>query len=172
MGFPAAQGLLNNIPLAGDCIISSQAPMIPTGQATITGQCMFDNPEGIRAAENLSHAIASLDAAVFAEIYAENAVIWHNTTNQIQTKTQNAAFLGKIFDIVKELAYYDITRRATPDGFVQYHTVKGFFKDGTPLPDLHACIVAKVADGKIVELHEFLDASHFQAVWDKMAEAS
>lgn len=132
---------------------------------------MFDNPDGIRAAQKLTDAIASLDSEVFATIYADDAVIWHNTTNMVQTKAENVALLGKVFDLMSELEYRDITRLPTPEGFVQYHTLAGRFKDGTEAPGLRACIVATVKGGKIVKLNEWLDASHFQAVWDRL-EAS
>lgn len=133
---------------------------------------MVDNPQGIAAAEMLTRAISSLDRDTFADVYSDDARVWHNTTNAIQTKTENADLLGAIFELVSELYYHDIKRLPTPEGFVQRHTVKGSFKDGGPTPDLHACIVAKVADGKIVELNEYLDASQFQAVWDRLSGAS
>src|SRR3546814_6289373 len=50
---------------------------------------MLDNAEGMRAAEELTRAISSLDEAVFASIYTDDAEIWHNNTNAIQTKTEN-----------------------------------------------------------------------------------
>lgn len=132
---------------------------------------MFENPEGIAAAEALTQAIASLDKDVFAAIYDENAVIWHNTTNQTQTPAENAALLAGIFDLASEMYYRDIVRLPTPQGFVQHHTLTGRFKDGAPIPELRACIVATVRNGKIVELREWLDASHFQAVWDRLETA-
>src|SRR3546814_1314596 len=71
---------------------------------------MLDNAEGMRAAEELTRAISSLDEAVFASIYTDDAEIWHNNTNAIQTKTENAALLGEIFAIVDSLYYADIKR--------------------------------------------------------------
>src|SRR3546814_4318248 len=74
---------------------------------------MLDNAEGMRAAEELTRAISSLDEAVFASIYTDDAEIWHNNTNAIQTKTDNAALLGEIFAIVDSLYYADIKRLPT-----------------------------------------------------------
>ncbi|MBB4631644.1 nuclear transport factor 2 family protein [Sphingosinicella soli] len=132
---------------------------------------MLDNDEGMRCAEELTRAISSLDEATFASIYTEDAQIWHNSTNAIQTKTENAALLGAIFAIVDSLYYADIERLPTPEGFVQRHVVRGVFKDGTPVPDLQACIVARVTNGKISRLNEFIDPAQFQQVWDRIADS-
>src|SRR3546814_3237979 len=85
---------------------------------------MLDNAEGMRAAEELTRAISSLDEAVFASIYTDDAEIWHNNTNAIQTKTENAALLGEIFAIVDSLYYADLKRLPTSEGFVQHHVVR------------------------------------------------
>src|SRR3546814_19466824 len=118
-----------------------------------------------------TRAISSLDEAVFASIYTDDAEIWHNNTNAIQTKTENAALLGEIFAIVDSLYYADIKRLPTSEGFVQHHVVRGVFKDGTPVPELHACIVARVTNGKISRLNEFMDPAQFQEVWDRLPDS-
>src|SRR3546814_15540491 len=97
-------------------------------------------------------------------IYTDDAEIWHNNTNAIQTKTENAALLGEIFAIVDSLYYADIKRLPTSEGFVQHHVVRGVFKDGTPVPELHACIVARVTNGKISRLNEFMVPAQFQEI--------
>src|SRR3546814_20379357 len=109
---------------------------------------MLDNAEGMRAAEELTRAISSLDEAVFASIYTDDAEIWHNNTNAIQTKTENAALLGEIFAIVDSLYYADIKRLPTSEGFVQHHVVRGVFTDGKTVPEIHAYIDERVTNGK------------------------
>src|SRR3546814_19948479 len=111
------------------------------------------------------------DEAGFASIYTDEEGIWHNNTNAIQTKTENAALLGEIFAIVDSLYYADIKRLPTSEGFVQHHVVRGVFKDGTPVPELHACIVARVTNGKISRLNEFMDPAQFQEVWDRLPDS-
>jgi ketosteroid isomerase-like protein len=138
----------------------------------IRERMMVANPEGIKSAEELTRAISSLDEDIFASIYTDDAEIWHNITNAIQTKSENAALLGSIFALVDSLYYDNVVRHPTPEGFVQHHVVRGVFKDGTPVPDLQACIVARVTNGKISRLNEFIDAAQFQPVWDRLGDAS
>src|SRR3546814_16762127 len=38
----------------------------------------------------------------------------------------------------------------------------------SPVPELHACIVARVTNGKISRLNEFMDPAQFQEVWDRL----
>lgn len=132
---------------------------------------MQENREGLEAAEMLTKAIASLDKDVFAQVYADDAVIWHAATDQTQTKEENVGFLAMIFDMVSEMGYADIRRHSTPEGFVQDHRLTGKFKDGTPIPSLHACLICKVENGKITELREFFDPKQFQEVWDRLGIA-
>lgn len=132
---------------------------------------MQDNKEGLAAAEKLTCAIASLNPDVFAEIYADDAVIWHGATGQAQTKEENVAFLDLIFALVSDMGYKDITRLSTPEGFVQHHRLTGTFKDGTPIPGLNACIVARVENGQITDLREFFDPAQFKEVWDRLGIA-
>ena len=59
---------------------------------------------------------------------------------------------------VKDFHYAEAIRAATPDGFVEEHSVRGTLPDGSPL-QIAACVVAQVRDGKIIELREYLDGS-------------
>src|SRR3546814_11994444 len=66
------------------------------------------------------------------------------------------------------LYYADIKRLPTSEGFVQHHVVRGVFKDGTPVPELHACIVARVTNGTISRLNELMAPAQFQEVWARL----
>ncbi|XOV83118.1 MAG: nuclear transport factor 2 family protein [bacterium] len=59
---------------------------------------------------------------------------------------------------VKDFHYADAVRTATPDGFVEEHSVRGTLPDGSAL-QIAACVVATVNNGKITELREYLDGS-------------
>jgi len=52
---------------------------------------------------------------------------------------------------------YEVKRRdAIPGGFLQEHVLHGTAPDGSTVA-MPACIVAKVADGRITRMHEYLD---------------
>jgi limonene-1,2-epoxide hydrolase len=133
---------------------------------------MSTNSNVLAVAEQFSAAIASLDADAVARLYTDDLVVQSNASNDTQTKDQNIAMLRVIFGIEREHGYHDIERIPTPDGFVQIHTFKPIFSDGSSGGEARVCMVADVRDGKICKLREFLDASQIAAFWDRVANAS
>lgn len=133
---------------------------------------MSKNINALNIAERFTQILASRDAHALQDIYADDVVIWHNTTNTNQSKDENISLMKDIFDLLSEFGYHDITRLPTAEGFVQYHTVKLIFKDGTPVGDAYVCMVVTVKNDKISALHEFLDASQQKKLWDKLGQGS
>lgn len=132
---------------------------------------MPSHDESLAVAEKLTQAFSSLNADRFNELYADDAVIWHASTNQVQTKAENVGLLRGVFALMRKAGYEEIKRIPTPDGFVQYHVIRGTFTDGQPVPELHACMVIDVRDGKITRLREWFDAAQFGEVWKRMGIA-
>jgi limonene-1,2-epoxide hydrolase len=120
-------------------------------------------------ADALGAAIQARNAEQIRAIYAAGVKIWHANTNAAQTGEENANFLARIFAITSELSYRDVRRYDIDGGVVQQHRLTGKFKDGKPLPDLHACMVIKVAEGKIVSIEEYFDSATFAEVWQRLA---
>ncbi|NHF65596.1 nuclear transport factor 2 family protein [Xanthomonas hortorum] len=126
----------------------------------------------LAVAEQFSAAITSLDADAVAQLYTDDLVVQSNASNDTQTKDQNIAMLRVIFGIESEHGYHDIERIPTPDGFVQIHTFKPVFTDGSSGGEARVCMVAQVRDGKICRLREFLDGAQVGVFWSRVAEAS
>jgi ketosteroid isomerase-like protein len=133
---------------------------------------MFDNKNALNVAERFTKALASQDTRALKDLYADDVVIWHNTTNANQSKEENISLMKNIFDLLSEFGYHDITRLPTPEGFVQYHKVQLIFKDGTPVGDAYACMVVTVKNDKITAIHEFLDASQQKKLWERLGQGS
>ncbi len=133
---------------------------------------MVANLNALNVADRFTKILASRDAQALNDIYSDDVVIWHNTTNANQSKEENISLMKNIFTLLSEFGYHDITRLPTPEGFVQYHTAKLIFKDGTPVGDAYACIVVTVKNDRISELHEFLDASQQKKLWERLGQGS
>ena len=67
-------------------------------------------------------------------------------------------FSGAVKAKVPDFRYEDIVCSATPDGFVEEHTVRGSLPDGEQL-NLRLCVIGIVEDRKITELREYLDSA-------------
>ena len=109
-------------------------------------------------ADDLFAAIEKGDVDAVRGIYAPEAVIWHNTDGVEQTVDQNLATLRWVCDNLAERSYDDVRRYEIDGGFVQQHVLR-FTKAGERR-EIPACIVATVADGRIIRIDEYLDSAH------------
>lgn len=67
-------------------------------------------------------------------------------------------FVAAVKARVPDFRYEDIVCEATPDGFVEEHTVRGTLPDGGQI-NLRLCVVASVEDGKVRHVREYLDSA-------------
>ncbi|MEY2471241.1 MAG: hypothetical protein QOK28_570 [Actinomycetota bacterium] len=114
-------------------------------------------------ADRLFKAIEAGDTDAVRDLYAPDAVIWHNNDGIEQTAEQNLRVLQWVVDNLRDRAYDDVRRHITPTGFVQQHVLRFTRADGTR-QELPACIVVTCADGKITRLDEYLDSAHIARI--------
>ena len=100
------------------------------------------------------------DPADLENIYAPDAVIWHNHDLKEQTVADNARMLSSMDRWVADREYTDRRVHVLEDGVVQQHVLRGVNrKSGEPVT-LHACVVVQVsADGRIARLDEYIDSA-------------
>ena len=103
-------------------------------------------------------AIEAGDADAVADAYADDAEIWHNTDGKIQTKAENVATIAGFVTFLNPRQYTELRITETTDGYVQQHTLVGTY-GGDKEFRLPACLIVKLADGKIVRLDEYFDSA-------------
>ena len=102
-------------------------------------------------------ALEAGDIDTLREIYAPDAVIWHNDDLIEQPVEDNLKVLRGLHRVVSGL-HYDITRRVpAPDGVLQQHVLRGQLPDGSDV-ELHAAMYLQVRDGRITRIEEYLDS--------------
>lgn len=99
------------------------------------------------------------DAADLFDIYAPDAVIWHNHDLTEQTVADNARVLEAMDRWVTDRTYTERRIRVFEGGVVQQHVLRGTNRaSGEPVA-LHACVVVQVGDdGRITRLDEYIDS--------------
>ena len=107
-------------------------------------------------AERLCAALERGDAAAVRELYAPDVVVWHNFDDLEQDRDGNLATLAWMTRTLQGLRYEIVRREAIDGGFLQQHVLHASFADGRAVT-LPACIVARVADGRITRIDEYLD---------------
>ncbi len=91
------------------------------------------------------------------EIYAPDAVIWHNDDLLEQPVEDNLKTLRGLHRVVSGLHYEIIRRVPAPDGVLQQHILRGQLPDGSDVA-LHAAMYLQVRDGHITRIEEYLDS--------------
>lgn len=129
------------------------------------------NDEAHAAADALGAAIQARDANLIRAIYDDKITVWHGCTGATQNKEDNASLLAAVFAVTSSLRYTDIKRHDIAGGIVQQHTLVGTFDDATPLPELNACLILWVKNGKIQRIEEYFDASVYSEVFARAAES-
>ncbi len=115
-------------------------------------------------ADRFFAAIETGDVTTVGTMYADDAVIWHNTDQIEQPVADNLAVLGWLVKHTASRSYREIRRTLTDDGFVQQHVLHVEFADGRSA-DLPACLVVHVVDGQIVRLDEYIDGAAVAATF-------
>lgn len=108
-------------------------------------------------------ALEAGDIATLREIYAPDAVIWHNDDLVEQPVDENLKVLRGLHRVVSGLRYDIVRRVAAPDGVLQQHVLRGRLPDGTEV-ELHAAMYLQVRDGHISRIEEYLDSAKRSSV--------
>ena len=114
-------------------------------------------------AERFMTAVAGGDLRTVREIYADDAVIWHNNDRSCQGVEENLRVLEWMHRNVAGVRYEEVIRLATDTGFVEQHVLRGRTLMGAEL-DVPACLVCTVVDGRITRLEEYLDSAHLASL--------
>jgi len=102
-------------------------------------------------------ALEGGDIAALREIYATDAIIWHNDDLIEQSVEENLKVLRGLHRVVSGLRYDIIRRVPAPDGVFQQHVLRGLLPNGTEV-ELHAAMYLQVRDGHITRIEEYLDS--------------
>lgn len=109
-------------------------------------------------AEDLIRAVTTGDVDLVAELYADDAVLWQNTTAKTTDKARTLKVVQWLVNSTTDLHYTDIRRTSWDNGFVQEHTMRGkVAANGNDLV-VHACLVVTVCNGQMVEVREYMDS--------------
>ena len=118
----------------------------------------------LELANRLVKAIETADVDTIRGCYAPDARIWHNFDNIEQTVDENLATLSWLVERLPVRRYEIQRREALADGFFQQHILAGTTHTGENF-SLPACIVCRVAEGRITRLDEYLDMAGAAALY-------
>jgi ketosteroid isomerase-like protein len=137
--------------------ISAKTQVKGLGRASVDAQTI------LAFADRFIGAIERGDADAVRACYAPDARIWHNTDKREQTVEQSLRSIDWFARKLPERKYRVQHREALKDGFLQQHVLEAVLPDGTAW-SLNACVVARMQNGVIVRLDEYLDSAEAAAL--------
>ena len=102
-------------------------------------------------------ALEAGDIDTLREIYAPDALIWHNDDLIEQSVADNLRVLAGLHRAVSGLRYDIVRRVPAPDGVLQQHVLRGTLPNGADV-ELQAAMYLQVRDGRITRIEEYLDS--------------
>ncbi|HEX2902641.1 MAG TPA: nuclear transport factor 2 family protein [Jatrophihabitans sp.] len=99
------------------------------------------------------------DASDLVNIYAEDAVIWHNHDGKQTSVAQNSKLLESMASWVADRRYTDRRIHVFDGGVVQQHVLRGTHRASGEELAMDACVVVLVNEqGRITRLDEYIDS--------------
>jgi uncharacterized protein len=108
-------------------------------------------------------ALEAGDIGTLPEIYAPDAVIWHNDDLIEQPVEENLKVLQGLHRAVSGLRYDIVRRVPAPGGVLQQHVLRGQLPNGAEV-ELHAAMYLQVRDGRITRIEEYLDSARRSSI--------
>ena len=106
---------------------------------------------------------------ILERVLADDCVIWHNVFGRETTKQDNLSRYHDSYRGQRRRTYDDRIVNTFHDGFVIQYQLHGVMTNGHT-GSLWICIVARVRDGQITRIDEYMDSSKF-AAWAGTEEA-
>jgi len=121
-------------------------------------------PDALEVARRLFAAIEVGDVDAVRDLYADDAVVWHNSDGVAQTRDENLRTLAWVVEHLADRRYEELRCQPTPTGFVQQHVLRATGPAERPV-EVPACLVATVVDGRITRIDEYLDSAHLASLF-------
>ena len=99
---------------------------------------------------------------VLGRVLADDCVIWHNVFGRETTKQDNLSKFHDSYRGQRRRTYDDRIVNTFDDGFVIQYQLHGVQNNGHR-GSLWICIVARVREGQITRIDEYMDSSKFPA---------
>jgi ketosteroid isomerase-like protein len=129
-----------------------------------------DAQASLDAGEKLFWTVEHGDLEDLRNIFADGAVVWHNTDGGLTDVATTIRNLAKLRTEATVFKYVDIRRAPTPTGFVQQHTLLVSTPAGRNIRDM-CCCVCRVENGRIAHMDAYHDSAATGAMPHKSANS-
>jgi ketosteroid isomerase-like protein len=106
------------------------------------------------------------DYETLRSLYAPDAKLWANTSQEWKTLDQHFGTAGSQRSTLQNIRYAEPRISIFEDGYVQQFRFQATTPDGGQV-DIAACQVVRIRDGKIVQREEYMDSAPLKALAGK-----
>ena len=107
-------------------------------------------------ADLMAELIQTRDIERFSVVYHEDAEIWHNFDNKVQSKAQNLELLSNVFSAFKIVRYTNSRINFIDGGFVKQHNLECITQNNDVI-SMPTCQIISIEAGQIKAMAEYLD---------------
>jgi ketosteroid isomerase-like protein len=112
--------------------------------------------------DELARSFSKGDAATLESLYAPGMVVWHNTDEREQSRSENIAVAKVIPMVFTSFTYQNIRRRSFDGGVVQQHLLCVTTRSGETCR-IPVCVVAEIREGRFIRIDEYYDSAKLPA---------
>ncbi len=115
------------------------------------------NPN-VEIARELVRRLLNKDVEGVADLYTDEMTAWRNSDGRTLVKKQALKVVKILTGNLDDLRYENVRVTPTENGFVQQHTMRCTAPNGEAV-EAHVCMIATVENGKISQVHEYMDTA-------------
>ena len=114
-------------------------------------------------ADQMFAAIERGDVGALAAMWSDDVTVWRLGGGRERDKPRALAVIDWFVANTTSRRYEVLDRQIFDGGFVQQHVVHAATAKGTPVT-FRACLIVKVADGRVSRIDEYLDSADLAAL--------
>jgi ketosteroid isomerase-like protein len=112
--------------------------------------------EVITVADQMFAAIERGDVSALAAMWSDDVLVWRLGGGRERDKSRALGVIDWFVANTTSRRYEVLDRQVFDGGFVQQHVLHAATANGKPV-SFRACLIVKVADGRITRIDEYLD---------------
>ena len=116
-------------------------------------------------ADQMFAAIERGEVSALAAMWSDDVIVWRLGGGRERDKPRALGVIDGFVATTTSRRYEVLDRQVFDGGFVQQHVLHAATPNGTPV-SFRACLIVRVADGRVTRIDEYLDPAYLAGLAD------
>ena len=116
-------------------------------------------------ADQMFAAIERGEVSALAAMWSDDVIVWRLGGGRERDKPRALGVIDWFVANTTSRRYEVLDRQVFDGGFVQQHVLHAATPNGTPV-SFRACLIVRVADGRVTRIDEYLDPAYLAGLAD------